>query len=117
MPISWEHDDGLVIFRVAGQLAKAELDAVQSQAESIIQNGNTRLLVITENFSGWQKQGDWNDFSFAERNDPYITKMAIVGEDKWRDLIYTFTLKGLRKFPIEYFLPDQEMAARQWLAE
>lgn len=118
MPITWEHEDGgLVVFRVSGKLSKIELDTAQSEAESIIQKGNAKLLTIAEHFSGWDKDGNWNDLSFTERNDPHIKKMAIVGEDEWRDLAYTFTLKGLRGFPIEYFSADQEAEARQWLDE
>jgi hypothetical protein len=55
--------------------------------------------------------------SFPERNDPYIEKIAIVGDPQWQDLVYAFTLKGLRPVPIEYFSTDEEFRARQWLKE
>jgi len=42
--------------------------------------------------------------------------MAIVGEDKWRDLVLLFASKDLREFPVEYFPPEQLAAARVWLA-
>ena len=41
--------------------------------------------------------------------------MAIVGEEKWRDLALLFSSKDLREFPVEYFLAEQLAAARAWL--
>jgi len=118
MAIQWEHEDlHLVVFRVSAKLGKAELDMAQREAEAIIQKGGAKLLVIAEGFTGWDKQGDWGDLSFSERNDQHIEKMAIVADEKWRDLADTFTLKGLRGFPIEFFDENQESTARQWLAE
>jgi len=43
--------------------------------------------------------------------------MAIVGDDKWREFAAMFTMQDLRDVPIEYFLPEQEIPARQWLSE
>lgn len=118
MPIAWEYEDGgLVVFRVMGMLTKTGLDNAQTQAEPEIQKGGAKLLVIADGFTGWDKDGNWEDLSFTERNDPYIEKMAIVGDEQWRDLAYTFTLRGLRGFPIEYFSAGEEAAARGWLDE
>ncbi len=72
--------------------------------------------MILEKFTGWEKAKGWEDNSFADRNDRYIEKMAIVGDSQWRDLVYAFTLKGLRPVPIEYFEANAEEAARQWLS-
>jgi hypothetical protein len=73
------------------------------------------VLVLAEFFSGWGKEGDWGDLKFMYEYDPYIEKIAIVGDAKWRDLSYAFTARGLRPIPIEYFEADQEAAARRWL--
>ena len=116
MAINWVYEDGLVIFNVSGRLTKPELDACQAEAEPTIQQGQAKILNIVTNFEGWDdNSGDWSDLSFGERNDQYIEKMAIVGESKWRVLVEMFTLKDLRKFPVEYFYPRQEGLARAWL--
>ena len=73
------------------------------------------MLVLTENFAGWERGGTWNDFSFQAEADAGIERMAIVGARKWKDLALMFTAKGLRKFPIEYFEPAQLAQARAWL--
>lgn len=109
---------GILTARVTGKLAHSELVALQrSTAELIRAEGKVRVLVIAENFQGWEKSGKWDDDSFQTENDPYIEKMAIVGEKKWEDLALMFVAKGLRTFPIEYFLPADLARARAWLAE
>jgi hypothetical protein len=109
--------NGIVTVKVAGRLTEPELAAVQSRAAEIIRRqGKIRLLILAEAFEGWQRGGEWSDFSMQERNDPYIEKMAIVGEKRWEDLALMFTAKGLRPFPIEYFTPGELAKARIWLA-
>jgi len=117
MPIEWNFEPGnLGVFRVSGKLSKIELDRAQGECEAMIQKlGHIKILVIMENFTGWERSEGWEDLSFAEQNDPYIKKIAIVGDAKWRDLSYAFTAKWLRPMPIEYFESDQEAAARRWL--
>ncbi|MCL4791829.1 MAG: STAS/SEC14 domain-containing protein [Gammaproteobacteria bacterium] len=110
-------DDGLVTLRVSGRLTQSELASLQQRSAGIIrQTGTVRVLVLVEHFEGWEQGGQWDDFSFQEANDPHIARMAIVGDEKWRDLALLFTSKDLRQFPLEYFAADQLAAARAWLA-
>ncbi len=117
MPIKWEIESGnLGVYTVSGKLGKTEYQKAQQDAEAVIQKlGSIKILIVLENFSGWERAEGWEDLSFPERNDPYIEKIAIVGHPQWQDLVYAFTLKGLRPVPIEYFAPEEESKARQWL--
>ena len=119
MPVEWQIEkDNLVVLRVSGQLGIEEYQQAQADMEASIRKlGRVKALIFLDGFTGWEKAGGWEDVSFVEKNDPYIEKMALVGEEQWRDMAYTFTLKGLRPVPIEYFTPDQTSAARTWLAE
>jgi hypothetical protein len=111
------HADGVLTLKVSGTLTQPELASLQSAAAGIIGKGGPwRVLVLTENFTGWERGGTWDDFSLQAETDVRIVKMAIVGERKWQDLALLFTAKGLRSFPIEYFEPAQLEAARAWLA-
>jgi hypothetical protein len=108
--------NAVVTIKITGRLLESELAAMQHQAAALIRTlGKLRILVLTEAFEGWDRGGDWTDFGLQEQNDPYIEKMAIVGEKRWEDLALLFTCKGLRPFPIEYFTPDRLAAARAWL--
>jgi stage II sporulation SpoAA-like protein len=116
MPIEFESDGNLAVILVTGKLKMDEVDKAQKECEALIKDiGKVKLLILSESFAGWEKGEGWGDLSFSERNDPYIEKIAFVGEEKWRDLIYAFTGKGLRPVPIEFFTPEQEDKARQWL--
>lgn len=117
MAIEWKLEDGgLALFNVSGKLGIDEYLKIQSDIESIIQKvGQIKVLVLLNNFEGWEKAEGWGDTSGTDRIDPSISKFAIVGEEKWRDMVTLFTLKGLRPVPIEYFGAAHEDDARHWL--
>ena len=117
MPIKCEFESrNLGVYKVSGQLGKAEYQKAQQVAEAAIQKFRTiKILIVLQDFAGWERAEGWEDLSFPEQNDPYIEKIAIVGDPQWQDLVYAFTLKGLRPMPIEYF--NEESRARAWLEE
>lgn len=117
MSVEFElENEHVIVFQVSGTLKKAEFDDAQRQCEEIIKKtGHVKFLILTENFEGWERAEGWGDWSFAERNDAYIEKIAVVGDEKWRDSVFAFTGKGFRPVAIEYFDAGQEIKARQWL--
>ena len=117
MPLTGKlENNNLAVLEVTGQLGKAEVEKMQTVLAPIMQKvGQIKILIFLKDFKGWGAGDDWQDTSFSDENDAYLKKMAIVGDEKWRDLVTLFTLKGLRPVPIEYFSPDEEEKARQWL--
>jgi len=110
--------EGIVTVKITGKLNYRELATVQNSITGIIgQYGGIRVLIIIENFQGFGEDGNWDDVSFMAASDPYINKMAIVGEKNWKEMALMFTAQGLREFPIEYFLPDELSKAEAWLDE
>lgn len=109
-------DGDLITLRVSGRLTQSELSSLQQHSTEIIARADkVRLLVLVEHFEGWEQGGQWDDFSFQDANDARIKRMAIVGEERWRDLALLFAAKDLREFPVEYFPAEQLVAARAWL--
>lgn len=105
-----------VEFRVTGQVTQISMKKAHQICEKIIQeNGKVSILIVTEDFCGWEDDKDWGDTEFSDKNDAFIEKIALVGKKEWRDSALIFTLKGLRPVPIEYFEPHQETQARLWL--
>ncbi len=106
--------DGILTVKIAGKLTLPELRAVQTQAAKILEGPNKMpILIFADNFQGWEPGGDWEDKSFQKKNDPFIGKIAMVGEKKWEELAFMFI--GYRKFPVEYFKSDEIDKARAWL--
>jgi len=108
--------DRVVSLKVTGKLTEQELAAAQQATAKVIrEQGKVRILVNAEDFEGWEQGGSWDDFSFEEEFDPYIEKMAFVGDRKWEDLVLVFSSKAFRQFPIEYFGPSESEKAHAWL--
>ena len=109
--------DGIVTIRISDKLRQAELLVAQKAMSEIIRKeGKIRVLVRAEQFAGWESGSQWDDFSFQAEHDDDIERMAIVGDDKWKNLALVFTAQGLRKFPIRYFATADLDKARAWLS-
>ena len=119
MPATIEHDSqGLFKVRVSGLLRKSEFDNVRAVAAREIESrGAIKLLFTLEKFEGWERSPGWGDLDFYASHGGKIDRIAIVGEEKWRDESLMFAGAGLRKADVEYFLPSQQSQARAWLAK
>ena len=109
-------DGNVITVALDGKLVLADLAAVQTEASELIRRlGSVRVLVVAEQFAGWDKEGDWGDVSFQCENDAFIDKIALVADRKWEGLAVIFAGKGVRRPAIEFF-PTAELAkARLWL--
>jgi hypothetical protein len=118
MPITAIDASGPIISaKISGELGKAEVTQIQAAAlEAIRRCGKISALFILENFHGWKSGDDWGDVTFMTDHDKEIVKIAVVGEEGWRDMIYAFLAKGFRSAKIEYFLPGDLAKARAWLS-
>jgi len=94
------------------------MEKIQSTiASEIARVGKVRLLFVLDRFKGWEKGADWGDMKFYDQHGENIERIAIVGEEKWRDDALMFALADLRKAPTRYFLPSEIDGARVWLAQ
>jgi SpoIIAA-like len=106
----------LVQLKIRGMLKKPDYDRIiQIAKEAIVREGKIRALVIAEAFEGWEQSGDWGDVSFMMEEGQQIEKIAIVGDEKWRDDAFAFTAKGFRPTAIEFFPASRLNEARSWL--
>jgi hypothetical protein len=119
MAIEFELEDAsnIVLINVSKKLGIEELKQTQRKCEAAIKVvGNIKMLIVLSDFQGWEKAKGWEDMSFTEKNDPFIDKIAVVGDkERWEGLTYAFTAKGLRPVPIEFFEYTEILAARGWL--
>jgi hypothetical protein len=102
--------------KISGELSKSEVSQLQAVSLGAIKrHGKINALFILENFRGWKREGEWGDVSFLIEHDKEIGKIAVVGEDQWRDFTYAFLAKGFRGAEIEFFLAADLTKARAWL--
>ena len=111
-----ELSGNVLMLIVSGKLSYVELKDFQTQASALFKkHDKVRILVLAEDFQGWEREGDWGDMSFQEEHDDKVERMAIVGDSKWKELVLAFVGQGFREFPIEYFEHGQVSKARAWL--
>src|SRR5512136_200235 len=119
MPVSIQHEsENLFRVRISGVLRQAEMKDVQAvAAREIARLGTITLLFVLEQFEGWERDTDWGDVEFYVAHDKDIEKIAIVGEEKWRDHGMAFAGAGIRKAAVQFFRPADSIQARAWLSE
>ena len=119
MPLNVEYEaNDICVLRISGTLKRSEFGAEQSAiARKIDMGSKPRLLVILENFEGWERGADWNDLDFMISHGGEISKIAIVAEPRWEALALAFAGAGVRRAPVKFFQPNELEQARSWLAE
>jgi len=119
MPVQIQHQsDDISVLRISGILKRSEFAAEQSALARAIDIGSKpRLLVILENFEGWERGVDWNDLDFLISHGGKISKIAIVAEPRWEPLALAFAGAGVRRAPVKFFPPNELEQARSWLVE
>jgi len=108
----------ILCFKVTGKLTSDDLNQLQATARAHIENwGKISVMVILEDFLGWEKGPGWGNIGIAGKKDWNIEKLAIVGAPQWQDWVCAFVGKGFRPAATEYFLPTHLKKARKWLSD
>ncbi len=107
MPASIRHGTGnLFRIDISGVLRQVELKDVQAvAAQEIRRLDRITLLFVLEQFEGWERDADWGDLAFYAAHDKDIDKIAIVGDEKWRDHGLAFAGAGIRTAAVRFFPP------------
>jgi len=120
MPANLQHEsENIYRLDVSGILRKAELDGAQDTLTADIgrfPGGKVRLLVVLDQFDGWDALSNWSDLTFFARYGDNIERIAIVGDPRWREYALMFAAADLRRAPVEFFAAENISAARSWLA-
>ena len=120
MPISTVQHERANIYRldVSGRLSKPEFDrSLDSVAAEIRRIGPIKLLFLLSQFEGWEQNANWGDLTFYVNYGDSIERIAIVGDEKWRNETLMFASADLRRAPVEFFSSQNALAeAHAWLA-
>jgi hypothetical protein len=119
MPIQLHHErDNVFRIELRSMLRQREFEHCQEQVlHEASRVGPVRLLFVLDGFEGWDSQDNWHDLSFFVRHGDTIERIAIVGDERWRDLALMFAAADLRKAPVEYFRDTDLASARRWLGQ
>jgi hypothetical protein len=119
MGVTFHHEeDDVRILKIVGILRKPEFDAVsRAEARQWGPQARLRLLVLGEDFAGWEQSEEWGDLSFFTEYGDRIEKIAIVADPKWETDMLMFAAAGLRRAPVKFFPWSQVASARAWLKE
>ncbi len=119
MPVQFNHEaNDICVLQISGVLKQDEFAATQDElARKIDAGAKPRLLVIGENFAGWERGADWNDLDFMLSHSGEIARIAVVAERQWELQALAFAGAGIRKAPVKFFPPNETTQAREWLAK
>jgi hypothetical protein len=109
-------ESNLRVLRITGLLKKSELDAaLATEARQWGLTTRVKVLVIVEDFKGWERGADWGDITFFETHGDQIDKIAIVADPQLETDLLMFAGAGFRRAPVKFFSANQLALARAWL--
>jgi hypothetical protein len=111
-----QQSDRLFLLRIRGELKKSELDAMQDEIVAKMTARPVHLLVVLEEFTGWERSEAWADTEFFYSHQGDFGKIAVVGPPHWEAEVLAFTGAGIRQGPVKLFPETGEAEARAWLA-
>ena len=92
--------------KISGELDKTEVGRIQAAAlQAIRRCGRISALLILDDFQGWKLSDDWGDITFMTEHDQDMARIAVVGEEQWRDLSTRFLPKDFAPPRSSIFFP------------
>jgi hypothetical protein len=104
---------GRVTVTVSGQLTAADMIQLERGMAGLPREG-LRILIYLRGFAGWENATTTNLDAFGRR-DEKIDKLAVVGEEKWKDQVLMFTGAGYRHAQVKFFPLAGIGEANAWL--
>lgn len=75
----------LVRVEVRGKLTQEDYDAlIPGWEATIARYGSMRMLLLMEDFHGWEPGAAWDDFRFGLTHATKVRRVAMVGEKSWQ---------------------------------
>lgn len=110
------HPDDYLVLRASGKLTKADYDAGVPELENAmrLREGPVRLLILLEDFRGWDIGALWADLRFDAQHHADFERIAIVGDKRWQEWGTAFS-KPFFGPKMRYFGQEQRPEAEAWL--
>ena len=117
MPASIQREaNDIYVLRISGILTKPDLGEVQDLTAGEIEKGaKPRMLVLLEDFQGFERGETWGELEFLSTHTNDIEKIAIVGPPRWEADALAFAGAGSRRAPVKFFPTAKSSEAWDWL--
>ncbi|MES2657537.1 MAG: STAS/SEC14 domain-containing protein [Verrucomicrobiota bacterium] len=114
--ITFDPSTQLCEFHIHRVLSHIDLASAQAEIASLVAAGKEpRLLVILDDFAGWEKGGNWDNLDFMFTHGTKIARIAVVGDQRWESEVKMFAGAGFRSAPVGYFETERMDDARAWV--
>ena len=95
-----------------------DLLSLQGSLEAHLQQSSRiHILIELENFYGWSHESGWESTSFLPESDNKTSRVALVGDEKWKDEFFMFIGYPLTTVDVAYFPTTQLRDAAVWLSK
>jgi len=117
MTIKLSKDDHqLLTLTISGKYLFSEFQQLSEEVGLIFQSKTKlNLLVIFDQFEGWEDCEQWSDTAVEELAASFVRKTAVVAEKRWHDDIEMFGLMDFQQWPFKFFNPEKLKDAYLWL--
>ena len=108
----------LLAFKLSGKLYDADYQTFVPEADKMTAGveGKLRLMVILEDFQGWDLHGAWDDFKFGMKHYADTERIALVGDKKWEEWMAKLW-KPFSLAQVRYFETTRVEDAWSWMRE
>ncbi|OAI25784.1 STAS/SEC14 domain-containing protein [Methylomonas koyamae] len=107
-----------VWIKISNLFTVQDLLGLQGSLEADLQrSSHIRILIELENFEGWSHDSGWESTSFLPESDNKTSRIALVGDEKWKDEFFMFIGYPLTPIDVAYFPTTQLREAAVWLSK
>ncbi|MDR3401531.1 MAG: STAS/SEC14 domain-containing protein [Chthoniobacter sp.] len=98
-----------------GTLTKDDYERFVPDTEALIeQHDKIRMLVVMDDFHGWDAGALWEDIKWDAKHFNHVERIAAVGDKQWQKWMTSFC-KPFTTAKVRYFEHHQMPEARAWL--
>jgi stage II sporulation SpoAA-like protein len=115
LQVTEEIQGNVLEVHVTGKLERQDYEKFVPDTERLIkQYGKIRVLMVMDDFHGWDAGALWEDIKWDAKHFNDVERVAIVGERKWQEWLATMC-KPFTRGTVRYFDHEKLAEARAWV--
>jgi len=114
-----ESSGGVIGFKVVGKMTAEDIKSFEPQLEVVVRERKHKPIGILADLSEMQGadwKARWEELRFLQKHTDHIARMAIVGADKWEEIMAILTAgASVLEAETRYFDKAQMLRAWEWV--